>query len=53
MYEVSKEKLKILREKYPPGTRVRLNVMRDEPQMRAGLKGTAMPCHHNHVHRYH
>lgn len=40
MYEVSKEKLKILREKYPPGTRVRLNVMRDEPQMRAGLKGT-------------
>ena len=40
MQTISKEKLEMLRKRYPAGTKVCLDAMEGEHQMESGLKGT-------------
>lgn len=40
MQTISKEKLEMLRKRYPAGTKVCLEAMEGEHQMESGLKGT-------------
>ena len=40
MQTISKEKLEMLRKRYPAGTKVCLDTMEGEHQMESGLKGT-------------